>query len=45
MPSSPFKSIQQGLLGLLVPAAVLVVWQLVGSMPSMAGILPTLLQV
>lgn len=33
------------LLGVLVPAVVLVIWQLVGSMHSMAGILPTPLQV
>ncbi len=45
MPSSPFKSLQQVALGLLVPAVVLVVWQLVGSMPNMAGILPTPLKV
>lgn len=33
------------LLGLVAPAAVLLIWQAAGSMPSMAGILPTPLQV
>lgn len=32
---------KQLLLGLLVPSAVVVLWQVVGSMPGMAGILPT----
>lgn len=32
---------KQLLLGLVVPAAVVVLWQVMGSMPSMAGILPT----
>jgi NitT/TauT family transport system permease protein len=45
MVSSPLKSLWQASLGLLVPAVVLVVWQVVGSMPHMAGILPTPLQV
>jgi NitT/TauT family transport system permease protein len=36
---------QQLLLGLVVPAAVVVLWQVMGSMPSMAGILPTPLKV
>lgn len=45
MRSSPFTSLRQALLGLLVPALALVVWQTVGSMPQMAGILPTPLKV
>jgi NitT/TauT family transport system permease protein len=45
MRSSPFNSLRQVSLGLLVPALVLVVWQTVGSMPQMAGILPTPLKV
>ncbi len=45
MPSSPFNSLRQVSLGLLVPALALVVWQTVGSMPQMAGILPTPLKV
>jgi NitT/TauT family transport system permease protein len=32
---------KQLLLGLVVPTAVVVLWQVMGSMPSMAGILPT----
>jgi len=32
---------KQLLLGLLVPSAVVVLWQVLGSMPGMAGILPT----
>ena len=32
-------------LGLLVPAAVLALWQIMGSMPNMAGIMPTPLKV
>lgn len=45
MRSSPFTSLRQASLGLLVPALALVVWQTVGSMPQMAGILPTPLKV
>jgi len=36
---------KQLLLGLVVPTAVVVLWQVMGSMPSMAGILPTPLKV
>ena len=39
------KKISRGLLGLVVPATVLVVWQVLGSQPGMAGILPTPSQV
>jgi NitT/TauT family transport system permease protein len=35
----------KGLLGLVVPAVVLVLWQWIGSRPGMAGILPTPLKV
>lgn len=45
MPSSPFRSFGQAFLGLLVPVLVLVVWQAVGSMQQMAGIVPTPLKV
>lgn len=45
MANGYLDAIQRVLLGVLVPAVVLVIWQLVGSMPSMAGILPTPLQV
>jgi NitT/TauT family transport system permease protein len=33
--------LQQLILGLVVPTAVIVLWQVMGSMPGMAGILPT----
>jgi NitT/TauT family transport system permease protein len=36
---------KQLILGLVVPTAVVVLWQVIGSMPGMAGILPTPLQV
>lgn len=36
---------KQLLLGLVVPTAVVLLWQVMGSMPSMAGILPTPLKV
>ena len=39
------KKISRGLLGLVVPVTVLVVWQVLGSQPGMAGILPTPSQV
>jgi len=39
------RSLGRGVLGLLVPLAVLVLWQVLGSRPGMAGILPTPLQV
>jgi len=37
--------LKQLLLGLVVPTAVVVLWQVVGNMPGMAGILPTPLKV
>jgi NitT/TauT family transport system permease protein len=37
--------LKQLLLGLVVPTAVVVLWQVVGTMPGMAGILPTPLKV
>lgn len=36
---------KQLLLGLVVPTAVVVLWQVMGNMPGMAGILPTPLKV
>ena len=36
---------KQLLLGLVVPTAVVVLWQMMGNMPGMAGILPTPLKV
>ncbi len=35
------NGLRQTLLGLLVPVAALVIWQLIGSRPEMAGIVPT----
>lgn len=45
MTNAYLGAIGRVLLGMLVPAVVLVVWQMVGSLPGMAGILPTPLQV
>lgn len=39
--SLSLDSFRQAGLGLLVPATVLVLWQVIGSLPQMAGILPT----
>lgn len=36
---------RQAINGLIVPVAVIIVWQIAGSMPNMAGILPTPLAV
>ena len=36
---------KQLMLGLVIPTAVVVLWQVMGSMPGMAGILPTPLKV
>ena len=36
---------RQAINGLIVPAAVIMIWQIAGSMPNMAGILPTPLAV
>ena len=39
------KRLRQLFLGLCVPVAVLVIWQIAGSRPDMAGIVPTPLAV
>lgn len=41
MKFTSFDALRQAVLGLLVPVAALLVWQAVGSLPQMAGILPT----
>lgn len=45
MRSRSLDTFRQATLGLLVPATVLVLWQVIGSLPQMAGILPTPMKV
>lgn len=45
MKSKSIDALRQAVLGVLVPVAALIAWQLVGSMQQMAGILPTPLKV
>ena len=41
MANASLDTLRRTVLGLLVPAVVLVIWQVAGSRPGMAGILPT----
>lgn len=45
MANASLDTLRRTLLGMLVPAVVLVIWQVAGSRPDMAGILPTPMQV
>jgi len=41
MANASLDTLRRTVLGMLVPALVLVIWQVAGSRPGMAGILPT----
>ncbi|MFM1880926.1 MAG: hypothetical protein RLZZ344_1160 [Pseudomonadota bacterium] len=45
MATTPLDSLRRIVLGVIVPILVLVVWQIIGSRPNMAGILPPPTQV
>ena len=45
MANASFDTLRRTLLGMLVPAVVLAIWQIAGSRPDMAGILPTPMKV